>query len=93
MGKRDQGRCTERDCMLSIDQMTPLNVYMNSTISDGVIFSLQGFSNTLWLVILVLVAPMAMRSTDKEDVFLCVFMFVMSLAFPVLGYVVTWDQP
>ena len=93
MGKRDQGRCMERDCMLSIDQMTPLNVYMNSTISDGVIFSLQGFSNTLWLVILVLVAPMAMRSTDKEDVFLCVFMFVMSLAFPVLGYVVTWDQP
>ena len=93
MGKRDQGRCMERDCMLSIDQMTPLNVYMNSTISDGVIFSLQGFSNTLWLVILVLVVPMAMRSTDKEDVFLCVFMFVMSFAFPVLGYVVTWDQP
>jgi hypothetical protein len=41
----------------------------------------------------LLVAPLAMRSTNKEDVFLCVFMFVLSFAFPVLGYVVTWDQP
>ena len=53
----------------------------------------QGFSNTLCLVILVFhVAPMAMQSTDKEDVFLCVFMFVLSFAFPILGYVFTWDQ-
>jgi predicted ABC-type exoprotein transport system permease subunit len=54
----------------------------------------QGFSNTLCVVILVLlVAPMAMQSTDKEDVVLCVGIFLMSFAFPVLGYVVTWDQP
>jgi len=53
----------------------------------------QGFSNTVCLVILVfLVAPMAMQSTDKEGAFLCVGIFLTSFAFPVLGYVFTWDQ-